>query len=157
MDTKSLYDAAMEAETLYRDDDQATASDSILPWVILMLGNEEYLAEWFVDFTHELVAGANFERICSDMRRAAQDIAAVKTFSNESLITTYAVCLTGLLESIGRMTFENMRAECEKHVEANADEWTQAVIAYAGYVEEDQKEDYLYAQAKDKRLENKDG
>jgi hypothetical protein len=154
MDTKSLYDAAVEAGTLYRDDDQATASDSILPWTLLMLGNEEYLAEWFGDFTHELVAGPKFERICSDMRRAAQDIAAVKTFSNESLITTYAVCLTGSLESIGRMTFENMRAECEKHVEANADEWTQAVIAYAGEREEGQKEDFLYEQAKDRRLDS---
>jgi hypothetical protein len=154
MDTKSLYDAAVEAGTLYRDDDQATASDSILPWTLLMLGNEEYLAEWFGDFTHELVAGPKFADICRDMSRGAHDIEMIPTISKPSTIALYASCLTGVIENIGRLTFENMRAECEKHVEANADEWTQAVIAYAGEREEGQKEDFLYEQAKDRRLDS---
>jgi hypothetical protein len=154
MDTKSLYDAAVEAGTLYRDDDQATASDSILPWTILMLGNEEYLAEWYGDFTHELVAGPKFADICSKMERAARDIEVIPTISRPSTIATYAVCMSGLFEMIGLSTFENIRSEAEKHVEAMADEWTQAVIAYAGEMEEGQREDYLYEQTKDRRLDS---
>jgi hypothetical protein len=154
VDTKSLYDAAVDAGTLYRDDDQATASDSILPWTFLMLGNEEYLAEYYGDFTHELVAGDKFERVCRDMARAAKDIEMVSTISRPSTIATYAICMSGLFEMIGLNHFNNMRDECEKHVEAMSDEWTQAVIAYAGEVEEGQKEDYLYEQAKDRRLDD---
>ena len=101
MDTKSLYDAAVAAGTLYRNDDQATASDSVLPWTFLMLGNEEYLAEWYGDFTHELVASDKFERICRDMERAARDIEMIPTVSRPSTIATYACCMSGLLESIG--------------------------------------------------------
>jgi hypothetical protein len=154
MDDKSLYDAAVEAGTLYRDDDQATASDSVLPWTILMLGNEEYLAEWYGDFTHELVAGPKFGTICRDMSRAAHDIEMIPTISRESTIVLYASCLTGVIENIGRATFENIRAECEKHVEAMADEWTQAVIIYAGEAEEGVKEDWEYELAKDRRMDS---
>jgi hypothetical protein len=153
MDTKSLYDAAVEAGTLYRDDDQATASDSILPWTILMLGNEEYLAEYFGDFTQELVAGDNFERICRDMARVAKDIEIISTIFKPSTIATYSICMAGLFEMIGLHTFNNMRDECEKHVESMADEWTQAVIAYAGEMEEGVKEDCEYELARDRRLD----
>jgi hypothetical protein len=154
MDTKSLYDAAVEADTLYRDDQDAMANDCILPWTIAMLANEDYLAEYFADFTNELVAGPKFETICRDMSRAAVDISILPTVVRESTIVLYASCLTGVIENIGRLTFENMRAECEKHVEANMYEWTADVIAYAGEVEEGQREDYAYENAKDRRLDD---
>jgi hypothetical protein len=154
MDTRTLYDAAVAAGTLYRDDQDAMANDCILPWTLSMLANEEYLAEYFADFTNELVAGPKFDLICRDMARAAGDIATLPGVVKESTIALYASCLTQTIENIGRLTFENMRAECEKHVEANMYEWTTDVIGYAGEQEEGAKADWEYELAKDRRLDD---
>ena len=156
MDTKILYDLAIEADINLKHDDGY--HDCVAPWTDYLLANPEYLVDVWLDWLAELTM-EEMKRLCEGMVGGLKDIenmqGSLGRLGNGTVMQIYGSSAGMNFSRVGALLSFHLKKCAEKYVEENADAWYSDVISYSGDMEAGMKEDYLYEQEKDRRMEEK--
>lgn len=164
MDTKTFYDALLEANINIRDED---SGDGHAIAMELVMGDDQEMIELYVDWLADAFCGRDqsdadkmyMGHVVKGIRDAYKDKEKLDTRlirNSEMLSTTYMKSFCYNIESVGSAVYCIIRERAEKYVDEMLDEWWADMQSYAGDMEAGAREDWEYEQYRDRMMEERD-
>jgi hypothetical protein len=157
MDTKFLYDALIEQKVEIKSCDPEGAGEY---WFEAIMETPDYLADVYLDMLGEEMSseefGGDFAKVLKFTGEASSDMDSMLYKSrSEIMMPSYATSYGFNVSMVGRFVVEIVRKQLRKYIEVHQEEWFGDVAAYDYDMREGERGDWLYEQAKDRRLDER--
>jgi hypothetical protein len=150
MDTKELL-AVLEDNNI--DLDQDDRSDAESAWIEAMIASWDDFQDTWLDYA-EAIPDEELKKMHGFLKSADHDMEYVSSYKHSrDLIRVYMAAANNNLARFASFILENHREQVTRLVEDNSDMWMADCIGYKSDCMEGQREDYLYEQAKDRKLD----
>jgi hypothetical protein len=151
MDTKELL-AVLEDNNIDLDPDDRADAESA--WIEAMIASWDDFQDTWLDYA-EAIPDDKLKQMHDWLKSADHDLEYITSYGRDrGLIQVYAAAANNQMARLGNAFIENHRAQVTRLVEDNSDMWMADCIGYKSECMEGMREDYLYEQAKDRRLDS---
>jgi len=162
MDTKTLFDAAVDAGINFGGEVDLSDMEPIALEIIM--ANPEEEADLFMDAVaqlfmekEEIAQKIGIQRLSRGLKGMHGDIDMVQSRSiSDKTISVYANSFALNCHSVADAIYFTYLREAKKYVEKYIEEWTNDAGSYWADMQEGQYEDWKYEQWKDRRLEERE-